>query len=316
MGILEKIRNIWKTPENIILSGEQPLVLFISSVMTDDLSPVRKNIVKNVNRNKGFIPWAFEFTPASSEDVEEGYLRKVRESDFVIWLAGKSTTKPVEKEIREALFHNKRILVFKLPIDQQRDEETIELIDEVGERAKWIEIPNMSTLPDELDLSLSDEIIRAVRLRPELSRIATFNELLSSSRARCIARWQAAGVTLEKSFELYEDSSIGMPSPEVLSSLQEKNIIVLTGDFGSGKSLMAERFLQETIKKSINNSKSPIPIYIKAQKIKKNLSEQIFCSAQGLGNPKRKGAVIVIDGADEAGLNCSAVENPDIAIRE
>ncbi len=301
----EKLPFWRKSQEGKIFSGEHPLLIFVSSVMTDELSSARNAIVSHVNNVRGFVPWVFEFTPASSEDVEEGYLRKVRESDFVVWLVGGTTTISVEKEIREALSSNKRLLVFLLPADQ-RDDKTKNLITEVGTRAKWYEVKEHKVLLDALEISISDELIRAVRGKPGLSRIARFIELLNSSRARCIARWQAAGVSLDKAIALYEDKSVGRPPIGLITSLSDKKVVVLTGSFGSGKSLMSERVLQNSIRKSIEDSSSPIPVFIKAQNALEDLHKEVLKSSEGLGNPRIQGAIVIIDGADEAGISASS----------
>ena len=75
--------------------SETSLLVFISSVMRPELEPAR-NLAREAFLELEFTrPWAFEFTPASSEPPDESYLRKVQESDFVVWLIGDTTTQPV-----------------------------------------------------------------------------------------------------------------------------------------------------------------------------------------------------------------------------
>ena len=45
------------------------------------------------------------------EPVDDGYLRHVRDADFVIWLAGPEVTVPVVNEIREALSSRRRLII-------------------------------------------------------------------------------------------------------------------------------------------------------------------------------------------------------------
>jgi len=116
-----------------VLSGEQPLLVFISSVMRLELASARELAVETFGRAPFLSPWAFEFTPASSEPVDQGYLRKVREADFVVWLVGRDVTQPVQNEIREALRADRRLLVFLLPTDS-RDSGTDALLQEVNPR--------------------------------------------------------------------------------------------------------------------------------------------------------------------------------------
>ena len=117
------------------VAGEFPLRVFISSVMDDELAPVRASVVEAIGRARYLKPWAFEYTPASSESTPDNYLNKVAESDFVIWLAGSRTTQPVADEIRTALRSDRRLLVLRLPADE-RDKETESLLGEVGAHTK------------------------------------------------------------------------------------------------------------------------------------------------------------------------------------
>ncbi|MEW6048670.1 MAG: DUF4062 domain-containing protein, partial [Bacillota bacterium] len=98
--------------------GERPLLVFISSVIPE-LTRERAEVVEVLDRYELFLPWAFEFTPGSSEPVDCSYLSKVREADIVIWLAGVDTTEPVRNEIREALASNKRLWAIKLPAKER-----------------------------------------------------------------------------------------------------------------------------------------------------------------------------------------------------
>jgi len=66
-----------------LLPGERPLMAFISSVMSSDLEWARTTAVSALAGNPSLMPWAFEFTPASSDAADATYLSKVREADIV-----------------------------------------------------------------------------------------------------------------------------------------------------------------------------------------------------------------------------------------
>lgn len=85
-------------------------------------------------------------------------MRHVREADIVIWLVSEDATIPVCNEIREALSSNRRLWVVKLPT-KQRDITTENLLAEVGNRAKWIEIDKYISLTEALQLTLEDELL-------------------------------------------------------------------------------------------------------------------------------------------------------------
>ncbi len=291
--------------ESKLLPGEQPLLVFISSVITTELEPIRDRVISSIQQFNEFIPWTFEHTPASSEPVDQGYLRKVREADFVIWLIGEETTIPVENEVREAIANNRSLLAFKLPVDHGRDKKTRNLINEIGNYTKWKDIKKIDDLFKSLELALTDELIRAVRNKPRLNRIFKINELQNSSRARCLARWQATGISLKKAIELYEDPTIGIPSMELIAKLSKEKLVIITGDFGSGKSFIADRLLQASIKEWVEKVNSSVPLFVKASDIKEDLEKMILDLSSDYGNPRVNGAFIVIDGADETTLSIS-----------
>ena len=49
----------------VLIRSESDLLVFISSVMTDDLEPARETAVTTLRELSPVHPWAFEFTPAS-----------------------------------------------------------------------------------------------------------------------------------------------------------------------------------------------------------------------------------------------------------
>ena len=116
--------------EMVTRSGEPPLSAFVSSILNDEYLWARQ-AAEEVLCSKGWTPWAFEHTPAGSEELVEGYLRKVREADIVVWLCGRATTVPVAKEIRTAIDHNRRILILRITPDRS-DVATEDLIRDVG----------------------------------------------------------------------------------------------------------------------------------------------------------------------------------------
>lgn len=282
-----------------ILPSENPIKAFVSSVMRPDLDWARAQSFEILNRRNWFVPWMFEHTPASSEGTEQNYLRHVRESDLVIWLVGSETTQPVEKEIVEALATNRRLLVFRLP-SVQRDEATKSLILKVGQQAKWIDIQHPEEFSEILQLSIGDEICRAMRAKPGMARIARLQELMQASRARCIERWQAAGVPLNVASEFADDPSIGNTDLDWSRKI-DQSIILLMGQLGSGKSLLAERRLQSAIQDAVENINAPVPIYIDTKNPMIDLQKEIELAANGVGDPHIVGVNIVFDGIDELG---------------
>ena len=142
--------------------SENNLLVFISSRMNSEMEPARKIAVEAVKRVEFGRPWAFECTPANTETAEDTYLRKVREADFVVWLVGAETTQPVVDEVNEAIAFARRLLAFKLPAEQ-RDSKTEDLLDRVGDYAKWRSVDCIENLSDSISESLADAMVQAVQ---------------------------------------------------------------------------------------------------------------------------------------------------------
>jgi hypothetical protein len=249
-------------------------------------------------------PWAFEHTPASSQDVDEAYLEKVRRSAFVFWLVGSRTTDPVKREIEEAIAADRRLIVLKLPTGE-RDATTEALLRRVQPVAKYRELTRPEELETEVNLAVSDEINRALQDQPGMSRVARLDELGRASRARCIERWEVAGVSSALAFELADDVTVGAGPDRVLPD-EGNPLRVLSGDMGVGKSLAGERFHQAAIAAQLNDTTMPVPVYLRAPGIGDDLQAKVVSAAHGLGDPRQQGASIVVDGIDEPGLGSAA----------
>ena len=167
--------------------SESDLLVFISSVMTGELQWARDEVLRTLKNFPFARPWAFEFTPASSESATDAYLRKVRDADFVVWLVGSQTTQPVVNEINTTLATGRRLLVFKLPAEN-RDALTQHLLCTVSKSCKWQTITTQSQLPRALTASISDEFIRAVR-NPPPARQRKLERWRDLSIERCRQSW-------------------------------------------------------------------------------------------------------------------------------
>ena len=108
------------------LKSEPDLLVFISSVI-EGMREVRKKAKDAVNDYPLTTPWLFEDMPANSESAEDLYLRKVEDSDIVIWLIGDDTSPAVRNEIRICRSSNIPLLAFRLSQGSETDS-TRELI--------------------------------------------------------------------------------------------------------------------------------------------------------------------------------------------
>ena len=211
--------------------------------MGDQLTSAREIAIRTVCDFPFISPWFFEGTPASSESLPDNYLRKVRESDLVIWLVGNKTTEPVAQEINTCMSASIRLLVFMLP-SESRDDITKNLIEKVRnvDYAKWREVESIDDLAEHIKKALCDEIIREFRDPAPILRPVKLKEMGRLSLSRCKHMWTSLGVSNETADELAKDLSVGdlleFPAPGVLR---------VEGDQGSGKSLAVERLFQRAV---------------------------------------------------------------------
>lgn len=139
----------------------------------------------------------------------------------------------------------------------------------------------------------SQEVCRRMRL---VEQIDSLNRL---SRVRCAVLWQVVRVNYKEADELANDQSLGTPPPDL--QLDPGRLILLIGEMGAGKSLMAERLFQRAIQQLREDINAPIPIYIEAWELppQKPLCKVVKEAASSIGNPRTQGAVVIIERTDE-----------------
>jgi hypothetical protein len=282
-----------------VISGEYPIKCFISSVMNDYYQSARDEITLTLGNSPFITPWTFEYTPGSSEPLDNGCLRHVRESDFVFWIVTSEISPIVFKEVKEAVLNKKRLLVILIDSEETWSLETKTLIKEIGTNSKWIEPNKYSSLSEAIKMTMQDEIIRSLRAQG-MEEQAYLEDINKQSYARCVTRWIAAGVLREDAIKMTKDINIGKPPKEAVPTT-EKPLVILINEFGAGKSLASERLLQQAISNIVKTPTLPIPVYIQAQEIKESLISYILENISGVGNPRTQGVFLVIDGVDEVG---------------
>ena len=279
----------------VVQRSENDLLVFISSQMNIDMKPAREIVVKAIESVEFGRPWAFEFSPASSESAADSYLRKVREADFVVWLVGGNTTQPVIREINEAVASGQRLLVFKLPANQ-RDCNTLNLIEQVGGYAKWQNVDRIEELSEHITRSLADEIIRGLRDPTPPSRNGKLNQDYRFSISRCKDYWISLGVEEHIALQMAEETKLGdaleAPSPGIYSVVDVQ---------GSGKTLAVERLFQRAVNNTLSDSSQPFPLLVSARELNESLRDYIERSLQGNADPFDPRVLLIIDGVDELG---------------
>ena len=281
---------------NDLPRGETDLLVFISSVMGDELNHTRQVAEQAIRAFPITGSWVFESTPASSEPPDDGYLRKVAEADFVVWLIGRETTQPVVNEINTCISAGRRLLAFKLP-SEARDASTRNLIDRASGYAKWKEVDDIAELPGHVNAALSDEIVRAIRDPSPPARIHKLREQRQVSVSRCKRMWIALGVPEDIAAELSGDQSIGD-----MLEWPNQGLHIVVGDQGAGKTLALERLFQRLVMRALDDPSQPFPLFISARELREPLIEYVERMSQGYSRPSVQGTTMLIDGLDEIGV--------------
>jgi len=134
-------------------------------------------------------------------------------------------------------------------------------------------------------------------------RIEFLEQQESLSKARCIARWQASGLSRGKSLTIAQEIVYKF---QKLEPTVEHPISLLIGDFGSGKSLIADLMYQNLIQIAKTNNNCPCPIFLKASLDIIGLREYVEDIIQENNDDRNSGISIIIDGMDEVGISIAA----------
>lgn len=270
---------------------EPPLRVFISSAMDGTVDWARQAVRTWLSSHYLAEAWAFEEAPTRSIGPVELYLDAVRSSDFLIWLAGPTTPVAVRTEVEEAINAGVRVLVFLLP-GARDGPETRSLTATLKQRATWSTATDAKTLVSGLTASLSDELRHAIRQPHALSRFGDIEMSLNASRVRCLTRWLASGLALEDCLPLVDDHSVGRPPTDLMPS-EHQPILLLEGEPGSGKSLMAERVFQSWLLDRATTSTVRQVLFLGAG----DPEAAAVLKSEDFGSVR-----IVLDGLDEAPL--------------
>jgi hypothetical protein len=138
-----------------------------------------------------------------------------------------------------------------------------------------------------------------------LDAAARLEEMRRGSIARCLERWLAVGLGREQALELASDLGIGVPAQHMLPS-DVQPVVVWTGVMGSGKSIAVERAHQSDLDAFAADTDGPIPVFLKAREALPGLSDAALEACSEIGDPRRVGARIIVDGLDEAGQDAAA----------
>src|SRR6266498_1864721 len=141
--------------------AEPPLLIFISSVMgIEDLGDERDAAVRIIDSLLLSRAWAFEFSPASSDPVDQTYLEKVDQCDIFILILGVEITTAVRDEYERAVAGVKPRLLFV-----KNGQRTASAAEWLGQRqdVKWARFDTPEDLAQHVKAAVCDELIKAHR---------------------------------------------------------------------------------------------------------------------------------------------------------
>ena len=279
----------------VLHRSENDLLVFISSRMTAEMKCAREIAVEAIESVEFGRPWAFEYSPASSESAGDSYLRKVREADFVVWLVGRKTTQPVIKEINEAIGSGRRLLAFKLPSDK-RDCNTLNLIEQVGGYAKWQDVASVEELSEHITKSVADEIVRGLRDPSPPSRASKLRQDHRLSVSRCKDDWVSLGIEEHIALQMAEECALGDVLETPLPGMH-----AIVDAQGSGKTLAVERLFQRAINDALEDASQPFPVFVSAREMNEPVRGYVERSLQGNADPFDPRVLLIVDGVDELG---------------
>ena len=282
------------------MRSESELLVFISSRMNKEMAEARTICVETIKGMSYGRPWAFEYTPASSDPAEDTYLRKVREADLVIWLVGSDTSQPVIAEINTAISAGRKLLVFRLP-NEQDDPNTVSLINRIGECAKWKRVARVEELEKDVRDSFSDEIVRAFRNASPPARTNRLEQERRLSIARCKQVLMSLDVDETVATEMAADRAIGTQL-----SVSGAGAYTVVGPQGIGKTLAAEKLYQRSIESAKEDALQPTPLFVQARELTTSVKDYVEQSLDGHIDPFNPRIFLIIDGLDELGLSKAA----------
>ena len=118
-----------------------------------------------------------------------------------------------------------------------------------------------------------------------------------ASHARLLEGWLSLGVPRHAAETLVADSSVGL----FPGDMPTEGLAVLVGEFGSGKSVIAERIHLLDLTAFDEGDRSFIPVFLRARDVRGALSSSIEKITSSLSQTMRRPTRLVLDGLDEVG---------------
>ena len=152
--------------------------VFISSILNPSIEDLRAErlAVQEVVESFPFLKaWAFEVSPASSENLEQSYLRHVEECDAFVIILGARVTPPVNAEWLRAKKLKKPILAFVKSVSN-RSPEVDDALDALNK--KYAPFKTIEELKRAAKLAIEQTIVLGLRSLSTKSAILSIKDTL------------------------------------------------------------------------------------------------------------------------------------------
>lgn len=152
--------------------------VFVSSVLgveTEDLRAERQ-VVREVISSFGFLhSWMFEHEPASTDPLDESYLRNVDDCDLFILLVGAKSTEPVARECIRAINQSRPILLFAKKVEDRSAQAEL-LLKTPGSKYDTFDSPE--NLRQKVRTAVAQTLVKGLRaLHEGSSRLSVIGQL-------------------------------------------------------------------------------------------------------------------------------------------
>lgn len=152
--------------------------IFISSILNasiEDLRPERLAVREVVESFPFLRAWAFEASPASSENLDQSYIRHVEECDAFVIIFGAKVTPPVNAEWLRARKLKKPILAFVKSVSN-RTPEVDDALDALNK--KYAPFKTIEELKQAAKLALEQTIVLGLRSLSTKSAVLSIKDSL------------------------------------------------------------------------------------------------------------------------------------------
>lgn len=143
--------------------------------------------------------------------------------------------------------------------------------------------------------------VAGYRAGEAVDRCEALTSMAGQSRGRLIARWMAAGLEEQLAADFADDPAVGQ-GPAALGPLPDRGLVLLEGEFGSGKSVTAERLHQADVAAAVADPGAPAPVYLDAQLVDGLLSDAVWRETGPVADTSVVGVRLVLDGLDGVSL--------------